>query len=152
MDVGRAGIQTAFDRLDSGISITARMAFAALIIREELRLSDRETVEQISENPYLQFFAGNMKLCAGAERRRQDELDRIPIEGKFGRGSADSDGLGSWRNSPKRQDCDWHESAGHESGLWKGGFLFSFYLSVWKWVIRERREQERIWREVPDMG
>ena len=27
------------------------MAFAALVIKEELRLSDRETVEQIRENP-----------------------------------------------------------------------------------------------------
>ena len=36
----------------------ARMAFGALLIKEELTLSDRETVEQISENPYLQFFIG----------------------------------------------------------------------------------------------
>jgi hypothetical protein len=36
--------------------------------------------------------------------------------------------------------------------LWKGGFLSSFYLSAWKWIIRERRNQERIRREVPDLG
>ena len=39
-------------------AVSARMAFAALVIKEELRLSDRETVEQIRENPYLQFFVG----------------------------------------------------------------------------------------------
>lgn len=39
-------------------AVSARMAFAALLIKEELRLSDRETVEQLRENPYLQFFAG----------------------------------------------------------------------------------------------
>jgi transposase, IS5 family len=39
-------------------ALTARMAFAALVIKEELNLTDRETVEQIRENPYLQFFAG----------------------------------------------------------------------------------------------
>jgi Transposase domain (DUF772) len=30
----------------------------ALIIKERLGLSDRETVEQIRENPYLQYFVG----------------------------------------------------------------------------------------------
>jgi hypothetical protein len=35
-----------------------RMALGALIIKEKLGLSDRETVEQIKENPYLQYFIG----------------------------------------------------------------------------------------------
>lgn len=35
-----------------------RMALGALIIQEKLRISDRETVEQIRENPYLQYFIG----------------------------------------------------------------------------------------------
>jgi len=35
-----------------------RMALGALIIKEKLGTSDRETVEQISENPYLQYFIG----------------------------------------------------------------------------------------------
>jgi IS5 family transposase len=35
-----------------------RIALAALIIKEKLKLSDRETVEQIQENPYLQYFIG----------------------------------------------------------------------------------------------
>ncbi len=39
-------------------ALTARMAFGALVIKEELNISDRETVEQILENPYLQFFVG----------------------------------------------------------------------------------------------
>lgn len=37
---------------------TVRMALGALIIKEKLRLTDEETVEQIVENPYLQFFVG----------------------------------------------------------------------------------------------
>ena len=40
---------------------SARMAFGALIIKERLGTSDRETVEQICENPYLQFFLGLME-------------------------------------------------------------------------------------------
>ena len=35
-----------------------RMALGALIIQEKLGTSDRETVEQIKENPYLQYFLG----------------------------------------------------------------------------------------------
>jgi IS5 family transposase len=35
-----------------------RMALGALIIKEKLGISDRETVEQIKENPYLQYFLG----------------------------------------------------------------------------------------------
>ena len=34
------------------------MALGALIIKEKLGISDRDTVEQIKENPYLQYFIG----------------------------------------------------------------------------------------------
>lgn len=37
---------------------TCRIALGALIIKERLNLSDRDTVEQIMENPYLQYFIG----------------------------------------------------------------------------------------------
>jgi len=40
---------------------SARMAFGALIIKGRLGTSDRETVEQIRENPYLQYFLGLME-------------------------------------------------------------------------------------------
>jgi len=39
-------------------AFSVRMALSALIIKERLRLSDEECVEQICENPYLQFFCG----------------------------------------------------------------------------------------------
>ena len=39
----------------------ARMALGALLIKERLSVSDRETVEQIAENPYLQYFLGLME-------------------------------------------------------------------------------------------
>ena len=35
-----------------------RMALGSLRIKEKLGISDRETVEQIKENPYLQYFIG----------------------------------------------------------------------------------------------
>lgn len=37
---------------------SARIAFGAMIIKERLGVSDEETVAQISENPYLQYFLG----------------------------------------------------------------------------------------------
>lgn len=35
-----------------------RMAFGALILKERVKCSDGELVEQIRENPYLQYFLG----------------------------------------------------------------------------------------------
>lgn len=35
-----------------------RMALGSLIIKEKLGISDREIIEQIKENPYLQYFIG----------------------------------------------------------------------------------------------
>ena len=37
---------------------SARKAFAALLIQERLNLTDEETIYQIQENPYLQYFMG----------------------------------------------------------------------------------------------
>jgi IS5 family transposase len=39
-------------------ALPARVALGALLIKERLGLSDRETVDTIQENPYLQFFIG----------------------------------------------------------------------------------------------
>jgi hypothetical protein len=51
--------QKNFSKRDTGHpALSVRMALAALIIKEELRASDRACVEQITENPYLQYFCG----------------------------------------------------------------------------------------------
>lgn len=39
-------------------AFSLRMALAALIIKDKLGFSDRDCVEQILENPYLQYFCG----------------------------------------------------------------------------------------------
>jgi len=39
-------------------ALSVRMALGSLIIKEKLGLSDQETVDQIKENPYLQYFIG----------------------------------------------------------------------------------------------
>jgi transposase, IS5 family len=49
------------EQFSKGIGAPAkpfRLALEALIIKERLGTSDEETVEQIRENPYLQFFLG----------------------------------------------------------------------------------------------
>lgn len=38
--------------------ISLRKGLGALIIQERMQLTDRETVESISENPYMQYFIG----------------------------------------------------------------------------------------------
>jgi transposase, IS5 family len=47
-----------FSETMGAIAKPFRMALGALIIKEKLGISDRETVEQIKENPYLQYFIG----------------------------------------------------------------------------------------------
>ncbi|WP_418455730.1 transposase [Allofournierella sp.] len=39
-------------------ALPVRMAFGSLVIRAALGLSDRQTVELIREDPYLQYFIG----------------------------------------------------------------------------------------------
>ena len=39
-------------------AMSVRVALGTLIIKERLGSSDEETVEQLSENPYLQYFLG----------------------------------------------------------------------------------------------
>jgi transposase, IS5 family len=43
-----------------------RVALGALLIKEKLSLSDEETVEQIKENPYLQYFIGYTEFSTEA--------------------------------------------------------------------------------------
>lgn len=43
-------------------ALPARVALGALLIKERLGLTDRETVEMISEHPYLQFFLGKSEF------------------------------------------------------------------------------------------
>ena len=40
----------------------ARIVIGAVILKHKLKLSDQETIEQIRENPYLQFFVGMEKF------------------------------------------------------------------------------------------
>ncbi len=47
-----------FSKTMGAIAKPFRMALGALIIKEKLGISDRETIEQIKENPYLQYFLG----------------------------------------------------------------------------------------------
>ena len=39
-------------------AIDARIVIGAMIIKHKLKLDDRETIETIRENPYMQYFLG----------------------------------------------------------------------------------------------
>ena len=47
-----------FSKTRGAPSLSFRIALGSLIIKERLNLSDVETVEQIEENPYMQYFLG----------------------------------------------------------------------------------------------
>lgn len=50
-------------------AIESRMAFGSLVIKEELRLSDEDTVAMIAENPHCQYFIG-----------MEEFLDKAPFD------------------------------------------------------------------------
>lgn len=43
---------------------SARLAFGALLIKEKQQLTDRETVQTIQENPYMQFLIGHEEFSS----------------------------------------------------------------------------------------
>jgi len=56
-----------FSKADMGSPAkSSRLALGALILKERLGVTDRELVEQIAENPYLQYFLGLMTYQADA--------------------------------------------------------------------------------------
>jgi hypothetical protein len=61
--------------------VPARMALGALLIKERLGLTDRETVEAIQENPYLQFFVG---LEEFSQERPFDASTMVDFRKRFG--------------------------------------------------------------------
>jgi len=64
-------------------ALPARRALGALIIKERLGFSDRETVAQIQENPYLQYFIG---LKAYQDEPAFDASMLVHFRKRFGNG------------------------------------------------------------------
>lgn len=61
--------------------VPSRVALGALIIKERLRLTDRETVETIRENPFLQFFIGQAEF---SQERPFDASVMVDFRKRFG--------------------------------------------------------------------
>jgi IS5 family transposase len=53
-----AGCYSQFSPKTGAPAMPVRLAFGALFIKQRLGLTDEETVEQIRENAYIQFFLG----------------------------------------------------------------------------------------------
>jgi len=57
--LGRPGKNASqFNPTNGAPAKPVRLAFGALFIKQRLGLTDEETVEQIRENAYMQFFLG----------------------------------------------------------------------------------------------
>ena len=46
-------------------ALSARIAYGAIYVSEKMKLTDRETVEYIAENPYIQYFLGLSEFRQG---------------------------------------------------------------------------------------
>jgi len=62
-------------------ALPSRVALGALLIKERLGLTDRETVEAIQENPYLQFFLGKEEF---SHERPFDASVMVDFRKRFG--------------------------------------------------------------------
>ncbi len=91
--------------------MTVRMALGSLIIKEKLGLTDRETVEQIKENPYLQYFIGQESYEYAAPfdastmtyfRKRLKHADLAALQEDLLRREQDREAT----KSPKKDDDD----------------------------------------------
>ena len=61
--------------------VPSRVALGALIIKERLGLTDRETVQTIRENPFLQYFIGQAEF---SQRRPFDASLMVDFRKRFG--------------------------------------------------------------------
>ena len=96
------------------------VAFGSLYIQRRLNLTDRELVEQIAENPYMQYFIGykeyrserpfDPSLLVTFRKRLPEEVMSRIIERSFIE-SAKKD------NEDKSDDDDGHSSQGAEAVL-----------------------------------
>lgn len=59
---------------------SGRIAYGALLIKEQLGVTDEETVDQIMENPYLQYFLGLRELL---EKRLFDPSMMVHFRKRF---------------------------------------------------------------------
>ena len=61
-------------------ALAGRVAYGALVIKERLGTTDAETVEQIAENPYLQYFLGYTELL---QNQPFDETMMVNFRSRF---------------------------------------------------------------------
>jgi len=55
-----------FPSIEGGQPINGRVVIGSIIIKHVMNYSDRETLESIRENPYLQYFLGYNSFCSVA--------------------------------------------------------------------------------------
>jgi IS5 family transposase len=97
-------------------ALPSRVAFGSLIIKERLGCTDEETVEQVTENPYLQFFLGYTEMLRDApfdpsmmvhfrKRFDQDDYNEINLSIVID-GVADQCADSEEQGDPKSEEID----------------------------------------------
>ncbi len=97
--------------------VEIRTVLAAIIIKHRLKMSDRETVDSISENLYLQYFAGYPSFCSRPpfdaslfvdirKRLGVEEFDKMTCVLLEEVEKAEQQGKKKNRPSKKNTDCD----------------------------------------------
>lgn len=90
-----------------------RMALGALLIKERCGFTDRETVEQITENPYLQYFIGLERFQTEPPfdpslmvhfRKRLDKEIMLKVNEMICRSEKEHDRQNEEENPPKSND------------------------------------------------
>lgn len=112
------------DRTGAG-GINPRVALGALIIKHICDLSDRETIQQIQENMYMQYFIGYSGFCdeepfdpslfVGIRKRLGVEQINAINESILGLSNATQN-----HDSPKEDDAVGKDSSSQEDSLSKG--------------------------------
>ncbi len=88
-------------------ALSGRIAFGALIIKERLRCTDEETLAQIQENPFLQYFLG---LYQYKEEPLFDPSMMVHFRKRFGQKALDEinssiiDDALSHQSAPNKKD------------------------------------------------
>src|SRR6056297_420526 len=93
---------------------TAREALGALVVQQLLNLTDRETVQLIQENPYIQYFLGytefrlNPSFDASTmyHFRKRISFDMIKETNEMLREKMESEQAQPQKNEPNQEDSD----------------------------------------------
>jgi hypothetical protein len=76
---GKEYIKSLGDARQGNKAFSVRLALGALTIQDRLNLSDEETVRQITENPYLQYYFSDLLSVMENKQKENGEYVLDPV-------------------------------------------------------------------------